>query len=73
MNEKVENLILEHLRVIRADMRKMADDMLTLKAEMISMRSHMTGIAGLQDHDHGDIAAIKVRLDRIEQRLDLVE
>ena len=73
MNEKVENLILEHLRVIRADMRKMADDIHTLRAEMTSMRGHMSGIASLQDHDHGDIAAIKIRLDRIETRLDLVD
>ncbi|MEN3145898.1 hypothetical protein ABCW43_01160 [Neorhizobium sp. IRAMC:178] len=73
MNEKVENLILEHLRAMRADMRKMADDIHTLRAEMIAMRAHMTGVASLQDHDHSDIAAIKVRLDRIENRLDLVD
>jgi predicted lipoprotein len=73
MNEKVENLILEHLRVIRADMRKMADDIHTLRAEMIAMRAHMGGFTSLQDHDHTDIAAIKLRLDRIEQRLDLVD
>ncbi|CDZ66342.1 Hypothetical protein NGAL_HAMBI2605_46180 [Neorhizobium galegae bv. orientalis] len=73
MNEKVENLILEHLRAMRADMRKMADDIHTLRAEMTATRAHMAGVASLQDHDHGDIAAIKVRSDRIENRLDLVD
>jgi tetrahydromethanopterin S-methyltransferase subunit G len=30
-------------------------------------------VVTIQDHDHGDIAEIKSRLDRIERRLELTE
>ena len=73
MNENVENLMIEHLRAIRSDMHKMADSMNRLKAEMTAIRAHMHGVQTLQEHDHGDVADIKLRLDRIEQRLDLVD
>jgi predicted nucleic acid-binding Zn-ribbon protein len=71
MNEKVENLILEHLRAMRNDIGKVRDDISTLKAEMVSLRQHVGSIATLQHHDHGDIGAIKDRFDRIERRLEL--
>ena len=73
MNEKVENLILEHLRVIRADMSSMKDDMGGMRAEMLIIRQHMAGLLGGQNLHDGEIASLKVRLDRIEKRLDLVE
>jgi uncharacterized sporulation protein YeaH/YhbH (DUF444 family) len=73
MNEKVENLMLEHLRAIRADMARLADTMRTMQSEMSAMRQHLAGVVTLQEHDHGDIAALKARVDRIEQRLHLVD
>ena len=69
--EDVENLTLEHLRAIRADMARTADYMHTMQAEMTSMRHRMEAVGSLQDHDHGDIALPKVRVERIERRLDL--
>jgi hypothetical protein len=44
-----------------------------MRAEMTAMRQHLGGVITLQEHDHGDIAALKVRVDRIERRLDLVD
>ena len=73
MNEKVENLILEHLRVIRADMSSMKDEMSGMRAEMLVMRQHMVGLLGSQVLHDGELATIKVRLDRIEKRLELSE
>lgn len=73
MNENVENLVLEHLRAIRLDMARLADSMRTMQTEMSAMRQHLAGVVTLQEHDHGDIAALKSRVDRIEKRLDLVE
>jgi len=55
---EVENLMLEHLRAIRADTAKMAEDIRGLRTEMTSMRQHMARV---------------VRLDRIETRLELVD
>ena len=66
-------LMLEHLRAIRSDMAKMLDRMNTMSAEMTAIRQHFAGVVTLQEHDHGDIAALKVRVDRIERRLDLVD
>ena len=73
MNEKVENLLLEHMRAIRSDISRLADDMRVTRSEMTSLRQHMAGISTLQDQGHVDIASIKSRLERIEPRLDLVD
>jgi hypothetical protein len=70
---EVENLVLEHLRAIRGDMAKMADWMHTMSVEMTALRQHLAGVVTIQEHDHGDIASIKSRLERIEKRLDLVD
>ena len=66
-------LMLEHLRAIRGDMGAMRDDMRAMRAEMTAMRQHLAGVITLQEHDHGDIASLKIRVDRIERRLDLVD
>jgi len=68
-----DNLVLEHLRAIRGDMSKMADWMHTLSAEMTAIRQHLSGVMTIQDHDHGDLAGIKLRLERIEKRLELTD
>jgi hypothetical protein len=73
VNEKVENLILEHLSIMRADMSSMKEDMGTMRAEMLIIRQHMAGLLGSQTLHDGEIASIKVRLDRIEKRLELVD
>jgi hypothetical protein len=68
-----DNLVLDPLRAIRGDMAKMADWMRTMSAEMTAMRQHLAGIVTIQEHDHGDIAGIKARLDQIEKRLELAD
>ena len=73
MNEKVENLLLEHMRAMRADIARMGDSMRLFGAELTAIRQHLAGVTTIQDHDHGDIAALKARIDRIETRLDLVD
>ena len=67
------DIMLEHLRAIRGDIAGMKDDMRGMRAEMTAIRQHLAGVVTLQEHDHGDIAALKVRVDRIEKRLDLVD
>ena len=68
-----DNIILEHLRAIPGDLARMADGMQTMSAEMTAMRQHLSGVVTIQEHDHGDIASIKVRLDRKERRLELAD
>jgi hypothetical protein len=66
-------LMLEHLHAIRGDVAGMKDAMRTMRAEITAMRQHLAGVKALQEHDHSDIAALKVRVDRIERRLDFVD
>ena len=73
MTEGTENLVLEHHRAIRGDMTGVKDDIRTIRAGITAMRQQLSGVITLQDHDHGDIAALKARVDRIERRLELVE
>ena len=68
-----DNLVLEHLRGIRTETGRMADWMQTLSVEMTAIRQHLAGVVTIQEHDHTDISAIKVRLDRIEKRLELAD
>ena len=73
MNDKVEHLILEHLRAMRADMASMKEEMTGTRAEMVIIRQHMAGLLGAQALHDGEIASLKARLDRIEKRLELGE
>src|SRR4051812_3084804 len=66
-----DNIVPEHLRAIRGDMGKLVDEMQTMRAEMTAMRQFMAGMMTIQEHDHVDLAGIKLRLDRIEKRLEL--
>lgn len=68
-----DNIMIEHLKAIRADMSKMASKMETMSAEMTAIRQHLAGVMTIQEHDHADIASLKSRLDRIERRLELVD
>jgi hypothetical protein len=68
-----DNLVLEHLRPIRSDIARLANRMETMSVELTAIRQHLGGVVTIQDHDHGDIAEIKSRLDRIERRLELTE
>jgi hypothetical protein len=45
----------------------------TMRAEMLIIRQHMAGLLGGQTLHDGEIAGIKVRLDRIEKRLELTD
>jgi len=73
MNENIENLVLEHLRIIRADLSSMKDELSGARAELLIMRQHMAGLLGGQTLHDVEIAGLKVRLDRIEKRLELAE
>ncbi|MEA2887654.1 MAG: hypothetical protein QOD11_2014 [Bradyrhizobium sp.] len=68
-----DHIVLEHLRAIRGDMGKLVGEMQTIRAEMTAMRQFMAGMMTIQEHDHVDIAGIKLRLDRIEKRLELAD
>jgi hypothetical protein len=73
MNENVETLLLEHMRAIQADIGSMKQDMSGTRAEMLIVRQHTAGLLGTQVLHDTEIAGLKVRLDRIEKRLELTD
>lgn len=73
MNEKVEHLILEHLRAVRADISSMKEEMAGMRGEMFAMRQHMGGLMSAQLVQDTEIAGLKVRIERMEKRLKLSE
>jgi hypothetical protein len=73
MNEKVENLILEHLRAMRSDLSSVKEDVNGIRAEMRAMKQHMAAFMAHEATQDGDIASVKLQLERIGKRLDIVE
>ena len=70
MTDNVDNIILEHLRLLRNDIKahgiKMEEQFEGVKLRLGSMESQLAGI-------HGDVAILHSRMDKIETRLDRIE
>ena len=73
MNEKVESLILEHLPAMRSEISGINEEIRGIRSEMRSMKSHMAAFMAHETTRDGDIAAVKLQLERIGKRLDIVE
>jgi len=78
MVESVENLILEHLRHIRARVDQVADDMSDLKHRMSSLEHAMVSVkrevaSGDETDARQQISIDKLvdRIERIERRLEI--
>jgi len=70
---KIEYLMLEQFRAVRSDIAKVAEDIRNLKTEITAVRHHVRGIEVQQDGHGDEIAGIKVRLERLERRLELTD
>ena len=73
MTENIENLILEHLRTIRAEIVTLTRKVDTLTIRVGSLEEHVAGLRRDLALIHADIAATNQRLDHHEQRLDRIE
>ena len=77
MTENVENLILEHLKALRNELRDFradtSDNLMQVKARLQSLEERLSlaekGIANI----HGDHALIQLRLDKQGDRLERIE
>ena len=79
MTENVENLIIEHLRHIRARVDRNAEDMSDLKLHLSSVESAMVHVKReVSSGDETDarqqvsLDRLADRIERIERRLDLI-
>ncbi|HLF96360.1 MAG TPA: hypothetical protein VI457_04375 [Methylococcaceae bacterium] len=70
MTDNVENLILEHLKHLRNELKaqgiKMDDQFENVRLRLGSIESQLAGI-------HGDVAILHSRMDKIDSRLDRIE
>lgn len=78
MSENVENLLLEHLRALRAGQERMESDLNEIKHRLLGVETGLVGLrrdgtATQEDvyRQQGAIDGIKDRLTRIERRLEL--
>jgi hypothetical protein len=73
MTEEVENLVLEDLKGIQVDLSRVREDQRTHSAELSAIRQVLGAHTTLLNQCVEDIATVRVRLDRIERRLDIVD
>ncbi len=80
MADNVENLILEHLRAIRADIGGIKDDVREIKQRLTSLEAAIAGLRRDSSNLYGDVVdqharydRLVERVERIERRLDLAE
>lgn len=70
MTDNVENLILEHLRNLRNEVRaqgvKMDEQFEGVRLRLSSMENQLAGL-------RADVAGIHLRMDKFETRMDRIE
>jgi predicted nucleic acid-binding Zn-ribbon protein len=73
MVEQTESLVLEILRRMQADMAEMKSDIKDLKTGQIEIRMQLHSMDGNVLRQERTIAAVQVKVDRIETRLDFTD
>ncbi|WP_377296483.1 hypothetical protein [Rhizobium sp. SGZ-381] len=80
MADDINNLVLEHLRAVRADMRDMRDILREQGSRLTRIERGLAGLRRNRAADAEGVAEMGLRLDRlagtgqhIEYRLDLVD
>jgi len=68
--DNVENLVLEHLRLLRNEVKAQG---LKMDEQFEGVRARLSSIEGQLAGVHGDIAGLQVRMDHFENRLDRIE
>jgi tetrahydromethanopterin S-methyltransferase subunit G len=73
MSTESDNLVLEHLRHIRARVDGLADDMKIVVSRLGVIEGHVANFHVSEAVQNVELDRIKLRLDRVERRLDLVD
>ena len=73
MNTEAENLVLEHLRAVRAKLDKIDNDLGDLRQRVSSIEHHLVNMQRDIVNIHERLDHQGERLDRIERRLELTE
>lgn len=70
MTDNIENLVLEHLRAIRADLGDVKELMARMESRMGSLELAVAGLRRDIAHMYGDIVEQNVRCDQFHGRLE---
>ena len=73
MADNVENLIIEHLRAIRADISVIREDTREVKQRLTSLELSVSGLKRDNAQLYGDLAEHHVRYDRLAERIVRIE
>jgi predicted nuclease with TOPRIM domain len=75
MNEPIDNLIIEHLKALRNELRTAKNDiqgdLRDIKARLASLEHHQAGTYLDSNRQSNRIDELDVRMERIERRLEL--
>jgi len=73
MAETTDNLVLEHLRAIRADISALNGNMRDVKARLSSIESYIATLHGDQTRAGLTLDDLAARIERLEKRAGLIE
>lgn len=73
MTDEAENLVLEHLKRIQSELSRMREEQRSSHAGVMAIQQTLNAHSTLLHQCVEDIASVRVRLDRIERRLELVD
>jgi hypothetical protein len=73
MTEETTNIVLEHLRHIRARVDGLTDDMRQVILRLGAIERHVAGLHISDVSQNAEIDMLKTRLDRVERRLELTD
>lgn len=73
MTENVENLVLEHLRAIRATLSTHGERLDRIEIRLSTIEQTLGGLYAMSGTDRGTLDALARRIERIERRLDLAD
>ena len=73
MADSIENLILEHLRAIRADIGGIKEDMREIKQRLTSLEAAVVGLRRDNANLYGDVIDQQARYDRLVERVERIE
>lgn len=73
MNETLEILVLEQLRLIRADQASMKADLREVKSRLATLEAGQGTMLQHLGHQASSIAQLQVSFDRIGERVERIE
>lgn len=71
MTADIENLVLEHLRAIRAKQDEHSEELAAIRVELSAMGQQLAGLTTAVYSGKSELDGLKRRVERIERRLEL--